>query len=101
MKTWRYHKDYPLGKVFNTEPYQPEPLVPPRSSGWVEDRAELQMTTDQFIESIVKEELAKQSSDRILAEKELRKKTRMEQGIDRRPSSLVPDKKIIDALDNK
>lgn len=50
----------------------------------------------------MRRELASQSSDRALAERELVKKTRMEGGNpNARASALVPEKKILDALDNK
>lgn len=96
-----YHKDYPQGVVFDTEPNKADPLVPSRGTGWTEHREDLKLTTDQIVEAAVKQELARQSSDRIPAERELVKKTRMETGRDVRPSALVPDKKIIDALDNR
>ena len=51
------------------------------------------MTTDQLIEAVVRQELAKQSSDRVLMEREVLKKT------GQRARTTVPDKTIIAELD--
>lgn len=86
MRTWRYHRDFPEGRIFDTEPGKPDPLVPHKSLGWVENRGDLQMTTDQVVEAAVKQELAKQDSNRIGLEKEFKKMT------GEQPSSLISDK---------
>ena len=100
MLTFRYSKEYPEGKLFDTEGRQ-HPHPPPELNGWFDSPAKIHVTQDQLIDAIVRRELAGQSSDRVLAENELVKKTRMETGRDVRPSALVADKKIITALDNR
>lgn len=103
MRSFRYHKTCPEGRIFETDPAHADrqfPLVPPPGSGWVEHRSDLHMTTDQIVEAAVRQELARQSADRPAMERELVKKTRMEGGDpNARASSLVPDKKIVGALD--
>ena len=76
MRTWLYHKEHPNGVIFDTEPNRPDPLIPAgwKMLGWVEHQSEIHMTQDQFIEAVVKQELARQKKDRKL-EKEFEKKT--------------------------
>ena len=74
MRTFRYHKDCPEGKIFDTEPGMPDPLVPPKGTGWVEHRSELQMTKDEVVAAAVKQELARQSTERDELEAEHKKK---------------------------
>ena len=100
MLTFRYSKTCPEGRLFDTEGIQAE-RPPSRLNGWFECRSEIHLTQDQLIDAVVRQELAKQSSDRPAAERELVKKTRMEGGGNKRPSALVPDSKIIAALDDK
>ena len=101
MRTFRYHREHPEGVIFDTEGID-APRPPSELNGWFDCRSKIHITQDQLIDAVVRAELAKQSSDRPLAERELVKKTRMEGGNrNARPSALVPDRKIIDALDNK
>lgn len=88
-----YHKLHPLGKVFDTERDMPDPPVPPKSDGWVDSPDKLQMTADQVVEAAVRQELAKQSSDRPLIDKEHKKKYGYE------PRGVEADAKVIKALD--
>ena len=92
-----YSRQCPEGKVFDTEPYRDDPLIPDnyRAKGWTEHREELRMTQEQLIDAIVKQELAKQSSDRLLMEKEVFKMT------GQRTRATVPDSKVIAILDGK
>ncbi len=100
MRTFRYSKSCPEGQIFDTEGRE-APFPPSELNGWFDSPAKLHITQDQLIDAVVRAELAKQSSDRPAAERELVKKTRMEGGGNVRPSSLVPDRKIIAALDSK
>lgn len=88
-----YHKLHPLGRVFDTERDMPDPPVPPKSEGWVDSPAKLQLTTDQVVEAAVKEELEKQSSDRPLIDKEHKKKYGYE------PRAVEGDERVVKALD--
>src|SRR4051812_7931706 len=99
-RTFRYSRSCPQGEIFDTEGRE-APFPPSELNGWFDSPAKLHITQDHLIDAVVRQELAKQSSDRLLAERELRKKTRMEGGGDQRASALVPDSKIIAALDNK
>lgn len=73
MRTFRYHRDFPLGKIFDTTG-ETAP-VPPVGNGWVEHRGELQhMTDDQIVEAAVREELRRQGPDRDKLDDEHRKK---------------------------
>lgn len=73
MLTFRYSKQFPEGKIFDTEGIQ-HPRPPSELNGWFDCRSKIRVTQDELIEAIVKRELANQSSDRPLIEKELKKK---------------------------
>jgi hypothetical protein len=92
--TWRYHKDFPEGKIFDTEDGQQHPKVPHPSLGWVDSPAKLVMTQDDVIAAIVKQELAKQNTfDRPLMEAEHKKK------YGHFPRSTMSDAELVRALD--
>lgn len=74
MRTFRYSREFPQGKIFDTEG-KVAPLPPSELQGWFDSPAKLSMTQDQVIEAIVKQELAKQSSDRPEMDIEFEKKT--------------------------
>lgn len=71
MRTFMYHPDFPLGKIFDTTG-ETAPK-PPTGGGWVEHRGELNVTTDQIVEAAVKEELRRQGEDRPKLDAEHRK----------------------------
>ena len=75
MRTMLYHREYPMGKVFDSEPNRPDPHISTAAFGSVDSPAKIHMTQDQLIEAVVKQELAKQSSDRVLIDREYEKKT--------------------------
>lgn len=76
MRTFRFSKQCPEGKIFDTDPGNPDPYPPPtESQGWFDNPGRLRMTTDEVIEAAVKAELAKQNSDREKLEKEFEHKT--------------------------
>ena len=87
IRTFRYSREHPEGVIFDTEPHMKDPHLPSnwKSAGWVEHRSDLQMTADQVIEAAVKNELAKQSKDRVELEREVEKKT------GEKASSLISD----------
>lgn len=92
--TWRYHKDFPLGKIFDTEDGGEYPKVPHVSLGWVDTPAKLVVTQDDVIAAIVKQELAKQHQfDRPLMEQEHKKK------YGHFPRSTMSDDELVRALD--
>lgn len=74
MITFRYHKDFPQGKKFDTEGKQ-FPPVPSELNGWFDTPAKLHITQDEMIAAVVKQELASQSSDRAEIDREYTKKT--------------------------
>lgn len=74
MITFRYHKDFPQGKKFDTEGRQ-FPVPPSELNGWFDTPAKLHITQDQLIAAVVKQELAKQGSDRTELDREFEKKT--------------------------
>lgn len=91
-----YRKDYPMGKVFDTEPNRPDPLIPSnfKMLGWTENRGELLLSQDDVIAAIVKQELAKQASDRGKLDKEFKRKT----GAD--PHFAAKEETLIKVLDS-
>lgn len=97
MRTTLYSRQYPDGKIFDTEPHRPDPLIPSnfKSLGWTEHREELKMTQEQLIDVIVRRELARQPSDRILLEKEVFKKS------GQRARATAPESQLIAVLDDK
>lgn len=66
MLTWRYHRNCPDGKIFDTEGRQ-HPYLPPASDGWVEHRGELGMSQfdrgQKMVENAVRAELAQQEKE--------------------------------------
>ena len=66
-----------MGVIFDTEPGRPDPLIPAgwKSLGWTENRSEVQLTRDELIAAVVKEELAKQANDKGRLEAEYERKT--------------------------
>ena len=93
MRTFRYAKEFPDGRIFDTEHGMPDPHLPSdwKSRGWVEHFGELKLTTEQIVEASVRQELAKQSSDRVALEKEYEKKT------GEKASSLISDEAMVRA----
>lgn len=85
-----------MGVIFDTEPNRPDPLIPAgwQSLGWTENRAEVQMTRDELIEAVVREELAKQNADRDRLEREYTDKT------GDIPHFASKDKTLISVLDD-
>lgn len=78
MRRFLYHRKHPMGVIFSTDGSDPgHPKMPPdwKSLGWTENRAEVQLTQDELIEAVVREELAKQSPDRERLEREYTDKT--------------------------
>ena len=79
MRTFRYHRDVPEGKIFDTEPDKADPQLPSNweALGWKTDPGQLNMTKDDVVESAVRTELAKQDKDRPQMEREILKRTGM------------------------
>lgn len=94
MRTFRYHRDHPEGVVFDTTG-ETAPPPPPEINGWFDCRSKLHITQDQLIEALVKNELAKQSSDRPEIEKEFTRKT------GQRAHYGAKDKSLIKVVDGK
>lgn len=75
-RTMLYHrKEFPLGKVFDTETNKPDPHISTAPFGCVDTPAKLYMTQDDLIDSVVRKELANQSKERAELEGEFTKKT--------------------------
>ena len=77
MRTFLYHKRHaPMGKIFDTLPGQSDPLIPDgwKALGW-SDVPVGGMTTDELIDVLVREELAKQNPDKPRLEAEYTRKT--------------------------
>ena len=73
MRTWLYHRDFPLGKIFDTTG-ETAPR-PPQGGGWTDDRSQFQnLTNDEIVEAAVRAELARQGPDRERLDDEHRKK---------------------------
>lgn len=92
MRTFRYSLQCPQGMIFDTEKGMPDPLVPPDGTGWYDHP--IGVTQDQLIEAVVKQELARQSSERHKLDKEHVKKFGFE------PRAVEPDKHVEKALDD-
>ena len=69
----------------------PDPLVPPDGTGWYDHP--VGMTRDEIVEAVVKQELARQSSERHKLDKEHEKKFGFE------PRAIEPDKNVEKAMD--
>lgn len=67
-----YHRDYPFGKLFDTEGVSyPKP---PIGGGWTENRGELNLTPDEIVKASVLEAIRQQGPDRYLLDLEHRRK---------------------------
>lgn len=89
MRTFRYSQSCPDGKIFDTEPGHEDPYPPPgEDRGWFTYPVK-GYTRDELIEKVVREELAKQGSDRIELEKEFRDKTGAQPHFAAREQTLV------------
>lgn len=73
MRTFRYSKLCPEGKIFDTEGRE-APFPPSELNGWFDCRSKINITQDQLIEAVVRNELATQDSHRPELEKEIRLK---------------------------
>ena len=91
-RVFMYSREFPQGKIFDTEPGMPDPLIP-TESGWYDSPAFLKMTTDQVVEAAVKQELAKQSPERH----ELDAEHKAKHGFD--PPAVSSDKTVEKGLD--
>lgn len=97
MRRFLYHRRHPMGVIFSTDGSDPEPRIPDgwKSLGWTENRGEVQLTTDELIEAVVKEELGKQNTDdRNRLEAEYRDKT------GDRPHFAAKESTLISVLDD-
>lgn len=75
-RTMLYHrKEFPMGRVFDTEPNKADPHVSTAPFGCVDSPAKLHMTQDDVIDAIVRKELASQSAERTELEGEFTAKT--------------------------
>lgn len=74
MLTFRFSKEYPEGKLFDTEGRE-HPYPPSELNGWFDCRSKIHVTQDQLIDAVVRRTLAEQPSDRIELEREFTKKT--------------------------
>lgn len=92
MRTFMYSKEFPEGKIFDTEGRE-APYPPTELQGWFDCRSKIHVTQDQLIDAIVRRELSKQSSDRIEMEHEFEKKTGA------KPSSMAKDETLVRVLD--
>lgn len=95
MLTWRYHKNYPLGKLFDTEGIQ-HPKPESELNGWFDTPAKLHITQDQLIDAIVRKELASQDTHRSELEGEVKKKTGA-----KKLHFATKDSTLVKILDNK
>lgn len=99
MRTWRFHEKCPEGKIFDTEPGMPDPLVPRESDGWVDTPAKLildpKAAADRMVENAVRAELAKQGPDRERLDREHRQKF----GVD--PHNQATNAEVANVIDNK
>ena len=92
MLTFRYSREFPEGKKFDTEGRE-APYPPSELNGWFDCRSKIHVTKDQLIDAVVRAELAKQSTDRIELEREFTKKTGA------RASTTSQDKTLVKVLD--
>lgn len=74
MLTFRFSKECPQGRLFDTEGRE-HPYPPSELNGWFDCRSKIHVTQDQLIDAVVRAELATQSSDRPELEREFRAKT--------------------------
>lgn len=93
MLTWMYSKQFPEGKLFDTEGRQ-HPRPPSELEGWFDCRSKIHVTQDQLIDAIVRRELAAQPADRMKLEAEYRDKT------GDTPHPLSKEKTLISVLDD-
>ena len=92
MLTWRFSKEAPEGRLFDTEGRQ-HPYPPSELSGWFDCRSKIHVTQDQLIDAVVRAELSKQDSNRIELEREFTKKTGAT------PSATSQDRTLVKVLD--
>ena len=100
MRTFLYSRQHPMGVIFSTDGSDPGcPRMPEgwKALGWTEDRADVQMTRDELIDAVVREELARQAkenSSRDALEAEYKDKTGDV------PHFASKDKTLISVLDD-
>ena len=75
MRTFRYSRQFPLGKIYDTEPGKADPHISTAPADAVDNPGKLLLTTDDIVEAAVKQELARQTPDRAELEAEFGKKT--------------------------
>lgn len=92
MLSWFYHRDFPEGKVFDTEGRE-APYPPGELAGWFDCRSKIHTTQDELIDRLVRRELSKQSSDRIEMEREFERKT------GDKPPTMAKDETLVKVLD--
>ena len=96
MRTFRYRRDHPMGVIFSSDGSDPGHERLPDgwyALGWRTEPVR-DMTKDELIEAVVKEELAKQPKDRDRLEREYTDKTGDV------PHFASKDKTLISVLDD-
>lgn len=91
MRTFRYRRDHPMGVIFSDDGSDPGHERLPdgwRALGW-SDAPVGGMTTDELIEAVVREELAKQPADKARLEAEYIDKTGDRPHFAARPATLI------------
>lgn len=94
-RTMLYHaKEFPMGKVFDTETNRPDPHISTAPFGSVDSPAKLHITEGELIDAIVRKELASKIPERAELEKEFEKKTGGET-----PHFAAKDETLVKTLD--
>ena len=93
MLTFRYSKECPEGRIFDTEG-RVHPRPPSELNGWFDCRSKIHITKDQLIDAVVRAELAKQPSDRVALEAEFENKT------GDKPHVMAKEETLIKVLDD-
>jgi len=75
VRTMLYSRQFPLGKVFDTEPNKADPHISRAPSDAVDNPDKLLLTTDDIVNAAVDAELARQTAERDELEDEFKKKT--------------------------
>lgn len=99
MRTFRFHPQFPEGKIFD-DTGREAPFPPPKGSGWVEHREELKMSYldmgSKMVENAVKAELAQQEKEgRAKLDAEHKKKYGFE------PPVRASTEQVANIMDNK
>lgn len=98
MRTWRFHRDCPEGRIFDTTGVTAP--RPPEDPAWVDTPAKLDFRSkDEIVEAMIKSAVGQELSAQGPHRRELEKEHEKKYGVE--PSYRATNEEVANLMDNK